>query len=76
MPKRFVPPHLGEKFNKLTYVSYSQHVRYKNKYYHIGHFRCECGEELDAIIWNVRKGNTKSCGCLYKVSNKNNRWGR
>lgn len=30
----------------------------------IWHFECECGNELDVLGTAVRRGNTKSCGCL------------
>ena len=29
-----------------------------------GLFKCFCGNEFEAIIASVKKGNTKSCGCL------------
>lgn len=29
-------------------------------------FRCDCGNELDRIIWQVKHGNTSSCGCIRK----------
>jgi hypothetical protein len=28
------------------------------------HFRCDCGNEVDALIGNVQRGHTSSCGCL------------
>jgi hypothetical protein len=28
------------------------------------------------IIQNVERNNTKSCGCNYKISNKDKKWGR
>lgn len=33
---------------------------------HVGRwlFRCDCGNEIEAIVYNVRNGHTKSCGCL------------
>lgn len=31
-----------------------------------GHFRCDCGNERTAELRNVRRGLTRSCGCLNK----------
>jgi len=33
----------------------------------IGLFKCSCGAKFEAVISNVKSGNTKSCGC-YKLS--------
>lgn len=30
----------------------------------IWHFECDCGNEIDVLGVAVRRGNTKSCGCL------------
>ena len=30
----------------------------------IGLFKCECGNDFEAIILQVKNGNTKSCGCF------------
>ena len=34
------------------------------------HCRCDCGNEVDIRLSNLRSGNTKSCGCLKKKSQK------
>lgn len=26
---------------------------------------CECGKVVEVLFWNVKRGKTKSCGCLY-----------
>jgi hypothetical protein len=31
--------------------------------------RCECGRELEVRAGNLRSGNTKSCGCLFREGN-------
>jgi hypothetical protein len=36
----------------------------------IGLFKCNCGNEFKADISLVKKGNTKSCGCLFKQTSK------
>ena len=63
---------IGEKFNKLTLIKRLQVklVGHKRRYY--GIFQCECGEERMILLHNVARGVTKSCGCLYKISNKLN----
>lgn len=44
-------------------------------------FRCNCGKEFTSIIAAVKKGNTKSCGCLgiswcKKMGNNNSTHGK
>ena len=31
---------------------------------------CECGKESDVRVSDLRSGNTRSCGCLYKDTRK------
>ena len=33
-------------------------------------FQCTCGNEFEARYSHVKEGKLKSCGCLYKLSNK------
>jgi len=63
---------IGEKFNKLTLLKRLQVklVGHTRRYY--GIFKCDCGEERMILLHNVARGVTKSCGCLYKISNKLN----
>lgn len=35
-----------------------------------GMFRCECGGDLVADLRNVRRGLTRSCGCLSRRKRK------
>lgn len=49
------------KYNRLTIVSS------KGKYYEC---LCECGTVKQILQYNVRSGNTKSCGCLHKERTK------
>lgn len=48
----------NQKFNRLTFVSPnpSDYARWT--------VRCDCGKELEVFSANVRRGLTKSCGCL------------
>ena len=59
----------NQKFGKLT-------VLYKtNKTgsggYAIWHCKCECGNECDVLSSYLKRGHTRSCGCLYKEADKN-----
>jgi hypothetical protein len=67
---------IGDKLNKLTLTKNTGIIKSGNKYYKTGIFNCECGNEKMIIVQNVEKNNTKSCGCNYKISNKDKQWGR
>lgn len=51
----------GEKFNKLTFIEETHRGTYYKRF---GKFKCDCGQETNKLITNVRIGKTKSCGCL------------
>ena len=53
----------GDKFNRLIAIDLS-YVNKKGRLYWL--FRCECGNEKNIYIENVKCGGTKSCGCLRK----------
>lgn len=67
---------IGDKTNKLTLIKRTAPVKSGQRYYKTGIFMCECGNERMIIIQNVERNNTKSCGCNYKISNKDKKWGR
>ena len=53
----------GLKFGRLTVTRRSENnTQDKAKW----HCICECGNEVDVIGYHLRRGNTKSCGCLQK----------
>lgn len=52
---------IGDKYGRLTCISKETNGK-KNNYL----FKCECGNTKYIAAYNVRKGNTKSCGCLSK----------
>jgi hypothetical protein len=53
----------GAKFNKLTAIK----VHHKTSYGHyFWEFICDCGKTKVADSAHVKKGNTKSCGCIGK----------
>jgi len=51
----------NQRFGQLT-VLYEIPERVNKKI--LWHCKCDCGKELNIIGSNLRKGNTKSCGCL------------
>lgn len=59
----------GEKFGKLTVVSFSGIV----KRIGIWKCKCDCGNIKDVRYRDLRSGNTKSCGCSSSLQNNKNR---
>jgi len=62
----------GDKFNHLTLIKRLRTKLVDEKYTYYGIWKCDCGMERMILLHNVSEGNTKSCGCLYKQSNKTN----
>lgn len=58
----------GQRFGKLV-VLYRNGTS-KNKKA-IWHCKCDCGTECDVLGENLKKGNTKSCGCLVHLQKGN-----
>ncbi len=56
--------HSGDKFNRLTVVSFSHKGGSRNENYYL--CRCACGRTKSIRESRVRSGITKSCGCLAK----------
>ena len=58
---------VGAKIERLTVLR-----EYQDKY-KMALCRCDCGAEVKVILANLKRGNTKSCGCLNSemVSNRN-----
>jgi len=54
---------IGQKFGRLTPIEKIQ-IKYCTKW----RCKCECGNEVTIIQGDLRRGHTKSCGCL---SNEN-----
>ena len=55
----------GQKFNSLTVLEFSH--RKEEKYF--WKCKCDCGNETIVESYRLRKGLTKSCGCLRIISN-------
>lgn len=52
---------VGQKFNMLLVESFSHLDKAHRPYWNC---RCDCGEMKTVYEYNLRSGNTKSCGCL------------
>lgn len=57
----------GDKYNKLTVVSYVGKNKYGKKLFR---FRCDCGNEKIMIGTTVKNGYSKSCGCISSMKSK------
>jgi len=60
----------GQKFNRLTAVTREKKDKHQRW---LWRFRCECGNEIVALLSTVKSGHTKSCGC-YKTERTKKRW--
>jgi hypothetical protein len=56
----------GDKFGRWTFVGESWLELRRNRNVKIGKFVCECGVERVCEMHSVKRGNSKSCGCLRK----------
>jgi len=52
----------GTRFGRLVIISWRGSVRTKGHRYQC---KCDCGKEKYAYHYNLRAGNTTSCGCLH-----------
>lgn len=62
------------KYGKLKYLSNADYqFSLKGHKYKMVKCICDCGNIKDVNYYHWKKGNVKSCGCLYKdISSKNN----
>jgi hypothetical protein len=60
-PKSKYPPiEAGQKFGRLTAVSFENHDRHGNVRWN---FRCDCGESTVQYVSVARRSKISSCGC-------------
>lgn len=59
--------YIGKVFNRLTVLR-----RDPERGKHFYEFSCQCGGTLVASIYDVRRGATKSCGCLKRETSARN----
>lgn len=63
---------IGEKYNRLLVIGKSDKTK-KGEYKYV--CLCDCGNIVRTpTAYNLKKGITKSCGCLQKENAKNNPW--
>jgi len=55
---------IGQRFGRLKVVSFSH--KDKSKKHSFFFCKCDCGNEKVVCSDNLKKGDTKSCGCLQK----------
>ena len=58
----------GQKFGRLTVIKFDHIDKSGNKTWKC---ICECGNEVMSSTHNLKRGNTKSCGCLQAETAKN-----
>ncbi len=58
----------GQKFGKLTALYPTERKSTSGSI--VWRCRCDCGNEVDVSVSELRKGNNKSCGCLKEASQK------
>ena len=59
---------IGQKFNRLTAMRFlGMHKSACGMTCQRWRFQCECGNLIDALLNNVKRGGTQSCGCWRKV---------
>ena len=56
----------GQVFGRLTVIAYS-HTKESNAYWEL---QCLCGNKKIACTGNLRRGMTRSCGCLRKETTR------
>jgi len=53
----------GQKYGLLTAVRYTRTTLSRHS---VWEFRCDCGNSIEYLMHEVRRGNKSSCGCLPK----------
>lgn len=68
-PKRYNFNDLGgQKFGRLTVLGFAGVENKRTLWFS----KCECGNVTKADAWNLRKGDTMSCGCLHVERTRDN----
>ena len=70
MPRKIYGDISGNKYNRLTAIRKTK----KNKFNQVQWLcKCECGTLTYSTATNLARGHKKSCGCLLKENQKNNK---
>ena len=60
----------GRRFGRLTVIGRAKNITpYENKHAW-WKCRCDCGEEVEISGMSLRRGGTRSCGCLRKENGR------
>lgn len=59
----------NQKFNYLTAIIFIEYSADKKKAFWL--FKCDCGVEKILNLYEVKRGNIKSCGCMKNIHNEN-----
>ncbi len=62
----------GKRFGLLTVERFGESVNSNARW----HCRCDCGGSCEVLTWNLKKGHTKSCGCIKSPDITGKRFGR
>lgn len=55
----------GDRFGRLTVIrELKKPVSLINSHHRLIELRCDCGQEISALLNNLRRGLTQSCGCF------------
>lgn len=61
----------GQRFGRLTVVGRGpDYVKPSGKHEIKWHCKCDCGNEIDVLGENLKRGASQSCGCYRKDANK------
>lgn len=68
---------IGQRFGRLVVIKHEgSYISPKNSKSTKWLCKCDCGKEIVAIGKNLRKGKTKSCGCLWHELSKMGSFGK
>lgn len=70
--QQIVKIHEGDKYGKLTVIRQTKSDKFGNAKWLC---ECECGNQIEVIAHNLRKGIVKSCGCLNRITEEERRLG-
>jgi hypothetical protein len=59
----------GDRYGRLTVVNELQPITQKGIKKRVVRCKCDCGKIKDLVIYNLRSGETVSCGC-FNIKNK------
>jgi len=70
------PDLIGQEFGSGIVIAESSREENNKTYGKWWKLKCKCGKEYCAETWCLKRGDTKSCGCLYSPDLTGKRFGR